>query len=510
MRCQRPPEFCFRLKAINPASLLLRQKPPWCFMGPKSASSEKLLTGLALITALLLICPTAIKAQTETTGALQGQIVDAQTGDPIIGAIVRLINRDTGVEYRVRTASNGAFNKFQLLPGTYIVRVQLPGYRVHERAEAVLLTRISSVRPNPIELIPEDSSLPPPVRLRDTKPPNLQVTSPQIAQGSEFSVKDSKITITGRATDESGINEVYVRDKPADLDEAGNFSAVALLKRGENKIPVTAIDIHGNISADELMIIRENPATAATAFEGDTGRYYALVIGINDYRHLRKLKTAEADAKAIDATLRGRFGFETKLLLNANRQQIFGALVDYRRKLDATANLLIYYAGHGINDREVNKAYWLPVDATEGDPSNWISADDVTTNVRGISAKHVLIVSDSCYSGTLTRGLEMGLASAAAGREKFLRKMLQGKSRTLLASGGDEPVADGGGSGHSVFARALLRGLTENERDAFTASELFNDFIQEAVAGSASQAPEYNPLSNSGHESGDFVFVRKK
>ncbi|MDQ3755834.1 MAG: hypothetical protein M3371_14015 [Acidobacteriota bacterium] len=56
----------------------------------------------------------------------------------------------------------------------------------------------------------------------------------------------------------------------------------------------------------------------------------------------------------------------------------------------------------------------------------------------------------------------------------------------------------------------MLRGLTENERDAFTARELFNDFIQEAVAGSASQAPEYNPLSNFGHESGDFVFVRKR
>jgi len=481
-------------------------------MSSKFVLSEKQLLGFALITVLLLICPTAIEAQTATTGALEGKVVDARTGEPIVGAVVQMIPQETGVASAVRTISDGSFVKFLLTPGVYIVRVEAPGFKAFETVTGVYITRLKSVIRMPIQLISQGIySLPSSVKVRDTKPPDLQIASPQIAQGLKLNVKDGKITITGRATDESGINEVYVRDQPAKLDEAGNFSAIALLKRGENKISITAVDIHGNYTTQDFTITRESQAaTAATALAVDTGRYYALVIGINDYRHLRQLKTAEADAKAVEATLRERFGFETKLLLNANRQQIFGALVDYRRRLDATANLLIYYAGHGVNDREVSKAYWLPVDATEGDPSNWISADDVTTSVRGIPAKHVLIVSDSCYSGTLTRGLEVGLSSAAAGREKFLQKMLQGKSRTLLASGGDEPVADGGGDGHSVFARAMLRGLTENERDAFTARELFNDFIQETVAGGASQTPEYNPLSNSGHEGGDFVFVRKQ
>ena len=69
-------------------------------------------------------------------------------------------------------------------------------------------------------------------------------------------------------------------------------------------------------------------------------------------------------------------------------------------------------------------------------------------------------------------------------------------------------VADGGSGGHSVFANALLRGLTQIDKDVFTAEEIFHDFILEAVAGGASQTPEYNPIRSSGHESGDFVFVR--
>jgi uncharacterized caspase-like protein len=240
----------------------------------------------------------------------------------------------------------------------------------------------------------------------------------------------------------------------------------------------------------------------------DTGRYFALVIGNNAYQHVPRLKTAEDDAREIDALLREHYGFQTKLLLNGTRQQIISAINSYRRELAADANLLIYYAGHGVNDKEIDKAYWLPVDARLDDNSNWISADDITSNIRGIPAKHVLIVSDSCYSGTLTRGLEASLP-APSERQRYLQKMWAGKSRTLMASGGNEPVADGGGGGkHSVFANALLRGLKGMEREQFTASELFSDYVAESVAGRANQTPEYNPLRNSGHESGDFIFTR--
>ncbi|HEX8070302.1 MAG TPA: caspase family protein [Pyrinomonadaceae bacterium] len=237
------------------------------------------------------------------------------------------------------------------------------------------------------------------------------------------------------------------------------------------------------------------------------GHFYALVIGNNAYQNIPRLQTAEADAREVDAILRTSYGFQTRLLLNAGRQQIISALNAYRRELAADDNLLIYYAGHGVNDREADKAYWLPVDARLDDNSNWISADDITTNVKVIPARHVLIVSDSCYSGTLTRGLEPAVGEPAM-RQRYLEKMAAGHSRTLMASGGNEPVADGGGGGHSVFAGALLRGLAQMERPQFTATELFRDFVEQSVAGRAQQTPEYNPLRNSGHEAGDFVFVK--
>jgi hypothetical protein len=254
---------------------------------------------------------------------------------------------------------------------------------------------------------------------------------------------------------------------------------------------------------------RGGQSLAAETPPAAAGKYFALLIGNNDYQHLPRLKTAESDAKAIAAALRDRYGFETRLLLNAGRRQIISALNEYRRKLEPDASLLIYYAGHGYRDQEVDKAYWLPADASKEETSNWISADDITTSVRGIPARHVLIISDSCYSGAIYRDLSPDLTTPPV-RQVFLNKMAAGKSRTLMASGGDEPVSDAGGGAYSVFAGALLAGLTRMEVEVFTAAELFRSHVQESVAGRSRQTPEYSPLRNSGHEGGDFVFLRRR
>ncbi len=79
-----------------------------------------------------------------------------------------------------------------------------------------------------------------------------------------------------------------------------------------------------------------------------------------------------------------------------------------------------------------------------------------------------------------------------------------------MASGGNEPVADVGGSGHSIFGDVLLNALNSEDQKVFTAEELFYLYIKESVAGRADQTPEYSILRNSGHDGGDFLFVRKE
>jgi len=234
------------------------------------------------------------------------------------------------------------------------------------------------------------------------------------------------------------------------------------------------------------------------------GRYHALVIGNQAYKHLKALRTPVADARAVAEVLQRDYGYpkeHVRVLTNATRAEMVLALDMLRRTLGEQDNLLIYYAGHGYLDKDVDRGYWLPVDAKRETTENWLSNADITDKLKGLRAKHVLVVVDSCFSGTLVR--DVGVAPLASAD---ILRLVQKKARTVITSGGVEPVLDVGGGAHSVFARAFLdalRGVT-GVADMTT---LFGA-IRRQVMLAAEQTPQYSDIRLAGHEGGDFLFVR--
>jgi len=256
------------------------------------------------------------------------------------------------------------------------------------------------------------------------------------------------------------------------------------------------------------------------------GPYYALVIGNNNYKKLNKLQTAVSDADAVAQLLHDHFGFQTKVLHDATRANILNALDDYQRLLPEKSNLLIYYAGHGHKDVSAGRAYWLPVDAQPDHSPNWINAVEITDKLRAIHSRHILVIADSCWSGDFTMislvGSRPGPSTAAASLAKvgpaitpsehnaLLATTLALKSRHIMSSGGDEPVADGGGGGHSVFAGVLLQSLDDMKDDSFTGEALLVQRVKPRVAGRSRQMPEYAVVRDAASDLGDFVFFRSK
>jgi len=352
------------------------------------------------------------------------------------------------------------------------------------------------------------------VKEQDTTPPVIRITSHPMTRGIVVVPTLPFVQINGIAKDDSTVSEVTVNGQRVEVDDSGRFSVNLPVKSGRNEVLVIARDDSKN-EAEKMFWLEtqdttqtEIPPPPTATGKLKTGRYHALIIGINDYKHLPKLETAVNDAREVDRLLRDRFGFTTTLILNATRSEIMNGFNRARETLSADDNLLVYYAGHGEFDKSVSKAYWLPKDAQPDNDTEWIIVDNITTNIRRMATRHVLVVADSCYSGTLTRSALTKLTTSEE-KTKFLEKMHQRTSRTLMASGGNEPVADGGGGGHSIFAKVFLRALGNVQEDVFTAEQLFHGYIKESVAGSAEQVPEYNIIKNSGHQGGDFVFIRQ-
>jgi peptidoglycan hydrolase-like protein with peptidoglycan-binding domain len=245
------------------------------------------------------------------------------------------------------------------------------------------------------------------------------------------------------------------------------------------------------------------PAISPELAALDYGHYYAVVIGNNNYKKLPKLNTAVDDAKAVAAALEQEYGFTVSLLTDASEEQVVGALDELRRKLTPQDNLLIYYAGHGWYDDGAERGYWLPVDAVADNQSHWISNADITDALKAMQARHVLVVADSCYSGSLTRGLAIG-----SGSSSYFEDIVKRRARTVLTSGGLEPVLDAGGGGHSVFAKAFLDALQANT--GVIDGEGIYHKVYDQVRLNAEQEPGYGNIRLAGHDGGDFLFVRKR
>ena len=269
-------------------------------------------------------------------------------------------------------------------------------------------------------------------------------------------------------------------------------------------------------AASTAMAAGQPTASAAIVDEGTPwlppGRRHALVVGNQRYQHWPTLETPRADAQAVAALLRERFGFEVTALHDVTRAQVLQALARLRQSVGPNDQVLLYYAGHGQMDDATARGYWIPVDGDPKDVSGWLSVIDITDQLAAMPARHVLVIADSCYSGTLTRSLmpRVDAALSLAQRRAPLAHLSQQRVRVAMTSGGLEPVVDGGSVEHSLFARSLLDAM-RGVQAPVAARELFDvvtaRFAHLGQRLQVSQTPEYAPMAFAGHEAGDFVLV---
>jgi hypothetical protein len=260
--------------------------------------------------------------------------------------------------------------------------------------------------------------------------------------------------------------------------------------------------------ARELATVPEQTAAAPVVDRPNiAARNHALIVGNNTYRQLPGLRSAVRDAREIAKVLTSRYAFsreDVTLLLDADRRAILGALEDLRRRLGPDDRLLVYYAGHGEIDPVTEEGFWQPVDAEPDRQFTWIANSDVRRYLKGMPARHVLVVADSCFSGSLTRSSGN---YATIPKERFFTEIDANISRKSISSGGTKPVMDSGSRGHSVFAYYFLKALRENNQPYLASFELFGRLVR-AVTNNSSQKPEYGTVQDAGDEgAGDFTFV---
>lgn len=257
-------------------------------------------------------------------------------------------------------------------------------------------------------------------------------------------------------------------------------------------------------SSPTKTIASEDGVGKALVTELGKRKYFALIIGINDYQdeNIQNLDNPINDAEQLAGVLTYHYSFDQEnvnVLENPRREDIIKALDELTNKVTEKDNLLIFYAGHGIWNEQLNQGYWLPSDASMDSKSYWLSNSTLRDYVGGINSKHTLLISDACFSGGILK------ERAVFENSRAILEVYKLTSRKAMTSGTLKTVPD-----ESVFIEYLLKNLVNNQAPLLSADQLFRHFKTAVINNSPNgQVPQYGPISQAGDEGGDFIFLKR-
>lgn len=234
---------------------------------------------------------------------------------------------------------------------------------------------------------------------------------------------------------------------------------------------------------------------------------HALVIGIRHYKHHKELKGAEKDARDITDALREQ-GFEVTSYHGQEMtgQQLRQAVEDFVAEHGYAENsrVLIWIAAHGLTVD--GDGYLLGTDAPVLDKASADMDEDLRAffqgsmpmrlfgiHLRQMRARHVMLVLDTCFSGTIFQNTR-DASAVPVGTSAEMRS----PTRQIITSGEEgQEVAD-----QSVFAQNFIhaiRGEAVNgqtahrpDRHYLTGTEL-GMFLYK-TARMANQTPQFGKL----------------
>lgn len=354
-------------------------------------------------------------------------------------------------------------------------------------------------------------------------PPVLVIASPLNGKKTVSKV----IQISGVAEDDKGLErlEIFINGEllsPAsnkgliiaareNSPKRINFNEQILLKKGANQIMIRVLDTEGLFSRKELTVYNIKRRR----------NIWAVVIGINDYTNIRKLKYAVNDARAFHDLLISNNKIpeeNVSLLINqkaslTNLRSTLGTkLKNYAGKEDM---VIIYFAGHGATEQDAMspdgdglEKYLLPYDADLTDLySSALPMREISHIFHRIKSERIIFIADACYSGA-SGGRTVSFSGIRANiSNAFLDRIISGKGTIIItASAANEVSIENAEFKHGVFTYYLLealRGKADIDNDGIITVDEAYRYVSDRVPKATGQ--EQHPVKK-GSVEGSLIF----
>ncbi len=215
---------------------------------------------------------------------------------------------------------------------------------------------------------------------------------------------------------------------------------------------------------------------------------FALIIGNEDYGKFQtglqsdqNVLFARNDAlifKEYAVNTLGVLEKHTFTLTDATRGQMSREIerITELAKLTPNAEIIFYYAGHGLPDFETFESYLVPVDVAASNLDDAIKLKDLYSKLASSKASRIMVFLDACFSGG-GRG-ENGLLAARTVKIRPKSDIVEGNIVAFTASSGKEVSLPFESQSHGLFTYYLLKKLQETQGN-MTLDELGQHLEQE-------------------------------
>ncbi len=202
-----------------------------------------------------------------------------------------------------------------------------------------------------------------------------------------------------------------------------------------------------------------------TAGAADAARRMALVIGIDDYQSLPKLRKAVGDAEAMRAKL-AELGFEVTPVINPGRQQLNIEIGKFTSRLSRDDIVFVHFSGHGVEIDGENILLPADVPTPASGQASTVKYEGVGLrrligDITRSGARTRIVVVDACRDnpfeqvGVRSVGSARGLSRMEAPVGTFIMYSAGYRQTALDHLGEDDDAPT------SVYTRVLLRELSQ-------------------------------------------------
>ena len=177
------------------------------------------------------------------------------------------------------------------------------------------------------------------------------------------------------------------------------------------------------------IVAAQNPSTTdkAIGIEGRAiaktqqgGQRWALIVGINDYHNVPRLKSARQDARAMAKVLVGAGFPQDNIMLmtdGVGQGPLYPTRSNLRARIDQAAHmagakdaLFVFFSGHGVQRN--GRGFLVPIDGQGKDLGSLVPLSWVKETIESSPAQHRLLILDACHSGA--KSGDMGDSPAEA------------------------------------------------------------------------------------------------